>query len=99
MAELAEVLWPQPIQRRAVHLGRAADGVVDARLERLAVLVVPRFFRDIAVVDEHGLRVPVLLFAREPVAALEDEDSLARRRELPRERPATGTTADDDHVI
>ena len=36
VAELAEVLRPQPVERGAVELRRAADEVVDLRLERLA---------------------------------------------------------------
>ncbi len=36
VAELAEVLLAQPVERRAVELRRAADEVVDLRLERLA---------------------------------------------------------------
>ena len=76
--ELAEVLLAQPVERRAVELRRAADEVVDLRLERLALLVVPRVRRDVAVVDEHVLREPVLRLARQPVAALEQQDPLAR---------------------
>ena len=76
--QLAEVLLAQPVERRAVELRRAADEVVDLRLERLAVLVVPGVRRDVAVVDEDVLREPVLRLARQPVAALEQEDALAR---------------------
>ena len=36
-----EILLTQAEQRRAIHLGGAADEVVDTRLERLAVLVIP----------------------------------------------------------
>ena len=99
VAQLAEVLLAQPVQRRAVELGRAADDVMDAGLERLAVAVVPRVRRDVAVVHEDRLRVPVLELAREPVAPLEEEDALARRGEVPRERPAACAGTDDDHVI
>ena len=97
--KLAEVLGPQPVERRSVELGRAADEVVDLRLERLAVLVVPGVLGDVAVVDEDVLRQPVLRLARQPVAALEQQDPLARWREVARERPASGPGADDDHVI
>ena len=41
VAELAEVLLAEPVERGAVELGRPADEVVDLRLERLAFLVVP----------------------------------------------------------
>ena len=75
--QLAEVLRPQPVQRRAVHLRRAADEVVHLRLERLAVGVVPRLFGDVAAVDEDRRRAPVLHLACEEVAALEQQDALA----------------------
>ena len=39
--ERAEVLRAQPVERGAVELGRPADEVVDLRLERLVVRVVP----------------------------------------------------------
>src|SRR5262245_25609102 len=99
MAELAEILRPQAVQRGAVELRRAADEVVDLRLERLALLVVPRLRRDVAVVDEHVLREPILRLAWKPVPTLQQEDPLARWREMPRERAAACAAADDDHVI
>ena len=99
VAQLAEVLAPEPVQRRTVELRLAADVVVDARLEGLALLVVPRLLRDVAVLDEDLVGVPVLDLARQPVAALEDEDPLARRREVARQRPAAGAAADDDDVV
>ena len=37
MAQLAEILLAQAIERRAEHLGRAADEIVHLRLERRAV--------------------------------------------------------------
>ena len=77
VVELAEVLLAQPVERGAVELRRAADEVVDLRLERLALRVVPGVRRDVAVVDEHVLGEPVLRLARQPVAALEQEDPLA----------------------
>ena len=76
--QLAEVLLAKPVERGAVELRRAADEVVDPRLEGLAARVVPGVRRDVAVVDEHVLVRPVLRLAREPVAALEQEDALAR---------------------
>jgi hypothetical protein len=98
VTELAEVLLAEPIERRAVELRRPADVVVHAGLERCAVPVVPRVLRDVAVVDEHRLREPVLELSRQPAAALE-EDALAGGGEVAGERPASGARADHDHVV
>src|SRR5262249_20455408 len=69
VADLAEVLGAQPVERRPVELRRAADEVMDLRLERLAGLVVPRLGRDVAVVDEDVGRLPVLRLPRRAGAA------------------------------
>jgi hypothetical protein len=42
VVKLTEVFCSQPVKRRAVQLGGAADVVVHLRLEGLAVVVVPR---------------------------------------------------------
>ena len=99
VAQLAEVLLAQAVQRGAVELRGAADAVVHLRLERLAVLVVPGVRRHVAVVDEHVVGLPVLRLARQPVAALEQQDALARRGEVADERAAAGAAADDDDVV
>ena len=97
--QLAEVPGAQPVERGAVELRRPAHEVVDLRLERLALLVVPRVLGHVAVVDEHVLGEPVLRLAGQPVAALEQEDALARRGEVARERSAARARSDDDHVV
>ena len=74
--QLAEVLGPQPVERGAVQLRRAADEVVHLRLERGAVGVVPRVGRDVAPVDEHRVGVPVRHLARQEVAPFEQQDPL-----------------------
>ena len=99
VAQLAEVLVAQAVQRRAVQLGGAAHEVVHLRLERLALGVVPGVGRDVAAVDEHVLGRPVLRLARQPVAPLEQQDPLARRCEVPGEGAASGAGADDDDVV
>ena len=99
VAQLAEVLGPQPVQRRPVELRRAADEVVHLRLERLAVGVVPGVLGDVAVVDEHVVCGPVGRLTREPVTALEEQDALAGRRQVVDEGPAAGAAADHDDVV
>jgi hypothetical protein len=88
VAQLAEVLAAQPVERGAVQLGGAAHEVVDLRLERLAVGVVPRVLRHVAVVDEHLVRAPVRGLAGQPAAALEQQDALAGRGQAADERAA-----------
>src|SRR6478736_1140947 len=99
MAKVAEVLFPEPVERGAVELRRAADEVVDLRLERRAARVVPGVRRDVAVVDEDVLREPVRRLARQPIAALQEKDLLPRRSEVARERATARAGSDDDHVI
>ena len=97
--ELAEVLLAQPVQRRAVELRRAADEVVDLRLERLAVLVVPGVLGDVAVVDEDVGGRPVLRLARQPVAALDQQHPLAGRSQAVDEGAPAGAATDHDDVV
>jgi len=87
MPQLPEILASQAIERGAKKFGRTADEVVHLRLKRPAVAVVPGVGGDVAVVLEYRGHIPVLGLALEPVAALEDQDALSRRRELPCERP------------
>ena len=96
--DLAEVLRAQPVQRRAVHLGGAADEIVHLRLERGAVTVVPGIGRDVRPVDEHRPRVPVPQFPGEECAALQQQDPLPGRRERVRQRAAARAGPDHDDV-
>ncbi len=99
VADLTEVLGTEPVEGCAVELGRAADEVVDLRLERCPAAVVPRVLRHVAVVDEHVLRKPVRRLARQPIATLEEQDPLARRSKLARQRAAARARPDDDDVV
>ena len=98
--ELAEVLLAQAVERRAVELGRAADEVVDLRLERLALGVVPGVRRDVAVVDEDVLRR-----ASSAARAAASRRARAAGSACPTapsrcdQRAAAGAAADDDHVV
>ena len=76
VADLAEVLRTQPVERGAVELGGAADVVVDLRLERLAVGVVPGVLGDVLAVDEHRLGTPVVHLPGQVVAPLQQQDLL-----------------------
>src|SRR5262249_22432040 len=99
MAELPEVLGAQAIQGGPVELRGPPDEVVNLGGERVAVSVVPAVLRDVASVGEDVLRQPVLGLAGQEVAPLEQQDPLARRRELVDQRSPSGATPDHDHVV
>ena len=80
--QLAEVLLAEPIERAAIDLAVAADDVMQPRMEGVAGAVVPGVRRLILAVHEHGLGIPVVPLALQVVAALQDQDALAGRREL-----------------
>ena len=94
-----EIALAQPQQHRAVHLGIAADPIVDAGMERLAVFVVPGLVRLVAFAGEYRFAAPVLPLARQIIAAFEDQDPLAGGGEAVREGSASGAAADDDDVV
>jgi hypothetical protein len=54
--------------------------------------------RDIATVDEYLGGVPVLGLARQPASALDEQNALARRGQVPGQGTAAGPAADDDVV-
>src|SRR6185369_6112936 len=82
-----------------VELGVPADVVVRARMELAAVLVIPGVRRVVAVLDEDGPSVPVLLLTRHKVAALQEQDTEAGWREPGGKRPATRASPDDGDVV
>ena len=97
--QLTEVLGPQPVQGGSVQLRRAADVVVDLRLEGLAIRVVPGLGRDVPSLDEYRIGVPVLALSRKEVPAFDEQDLRSRWSEGVRKRAPTRAGADDDHVV
>ena len=97
--DLAEVLGAQAVERRAEHLGRAADEVVHLRGELLVLGVVPGVLRLVAAVDKDVLGPPVLRLASQEVPSLQQQDLLAGAGEPVDERPSPGPAADHDHVV
>jgi len=98
--DLAEVLRPQPVQRRAVHLGGTADEIVHLRLEELAVGgVVPGVPGYVPAVDEYLFRVPIFLFARQEIAAFEQQNSFAPVSEDVCQSAAARARSDDYDVV
>ena len=76
-----EVAFAETEHRRSVELGVAADVVEHARLERL-VVGPPRLVGVIAPLAEDRFRVPVLRFARQRLAAFEDQRACAAATQL-----------------
>ena len=97
--DLAEVLRPEPEQRRAVELGVASDVVVQLGRELVAVPVLPELRRPVLPAHEHRRGVPVVPLPRQVVAAFQDQDALARPGQPVGESPSAGSRADHDHVV
>src|SRR5437867_9402035 len=99
MVDLAEVLFAKTEERGAVKLGVATDVVIRVRMERFTILVLPHFFGVIFRFDVDRPRAPVVLFAPNVVAPLEQQDLFAGWGEVIGESPAPRASADDDHVV
>src|SRR5439155_4116711 len=99
MADLAEVGVPHPEEDRAVELRLAADVIVLAGMELLAVLVDPLLVRLVPRLGDHLGGVPVLGLTANVVATLQQQHAEPGRSEPVRERAASGAGADDDHVV
>jgi hypothetical protein len=97
--DLAEVPLAQAEQDRTVELRVAADEVLLVGLEGAAVLVVPELAGKVAVVDKDLTAIPVLWLARQVAATLQQQDPLARRRQLVRQRATAGAGTNDDDVV
>ena len=95
----AEVLGAQPEERGAVELRVATDVIVLLGHELLAARVDPLLSGRVLALEEHCFRAPVVAFPWEVAASFEQQDALASRGELPRERPAARTAPDDHDVV
>src|SRR5262252_5197707 len=69
------------------------------RLEWLPVAVIPGVLRDVSVVDEDGLRVPVQSLTLQPIATFENQDAFAGGRQGASQGAATGSAPDNDDVV
>ena len=98
VGEFLEVLLAQTEVGGAVHLGGAADEVMATGLEGLAVFVEPGILRDVAVLLEHRVGIPVLRFLGQPVAPLQHQHLQTCGSQMAGQGAATGPTADDHHV-
>ena len=99
MDDLFEIALTQPEERRAIHLGIAADEVMELRAEGAPLGVDPCFGGLVPAIDEDRLRAPVRFLARQIVAAFEDQDALSGRGKRLGKRSAAGAASDDDQVV
>jgi hypothetical protein len=72
---------------------------VRVRAERAACFVEPGFGGAVAQLLPHRGRIPVVVFLRNEVAALDDQDLRAGRRQLARDGAAAGAAPDDHNVV
>ncbi len=94
----AEVFRAQPIHHRAPELGVAADAVVGIRPEWLAAFVQPGFGGAVSEIFPDRGGIPVVIFLRDEIAALDDQDLRAGAGQLARHRAAAGAAANDDDI-
>jgi hypothetical protein len=99
MLEPIEVTLAQPEERRPIKLGVAANVVIRVRVERASVTIPPHVLRVVLGRHVHGARVPVVFLATHVIAALEDQNLLARGGEMVRKRPAASAAANDNYVV
>jgi hypothetical protein len=97
--EFAKIFLAHAKQRCTVELRGAAHEVVRPWLKGFAAVVIPGVLRDIAVLEEDRVDIPVLFLARQKGAALQEQNAFARGRQTVRQCAAAGARANDDHII
>ena len=99
VSNLTEILLTKPQQGRAINLRIAADVILNAGKERLAVLVIPGLFGPVLGFDKDRLGIPVVFLARQVAAAFEKQNPFPRRRQMVSQRSSAGSRSDDDDVV
>src|ERR1700685_323518 len=99
MPDFIEVAFPQPQQNGAVDLAVAAHEIMKAGMKAFAVGAVPGLWCLIARIHKYGLAVPILAFARQVAAALQQEDALSRFRQPPRHGAAARAGTNNDDIV
>lgn len=74
----AEIPLAQAEHRSAIEFGRAADIVIHARIEGIAVTVQPAVASLVFLIEEYGLDVPVRILARNEIAAFQHQDPILK---------------------
>ena len=99
MPDLAEILPAQPEQRRPVHLGVAADVIMNPGMEGAAVAAVPGLLGLVLRLNEYRGRIPILPLPRQIIPALQQQDAFARRGEPVSQRAPSRAAADNDEIV
>src|SRR6476659_4806011 len=99
MTQLAEVLFAQTKQRRAIELCVPADIVVGMGMQILPVAILPHFLGAVLALQVYDRRTPVVFFARYIVASFEQKDLLSGRRQFGRECSTPRAGSDDHDVV
>src|SRR6202023_3194420 len=99
MPDLAEILPAQPEQRRPVHLGVAADVIMNPGMEGASVAALPGLLRLVFRLNEYRGRIPILPLPRQIIPALQQQDALARRGEPVSQRAPSRAAADNDEIV
>src|SRR5688572_15476436 len=99
MGHFLEVAAAEARQAGAIHLGIAPDPVVDPWLERLPGLgVIPGLGGDVALLEEHMVRLAVLRLPGQELAALDNQHIQAGVLQRPSESAAPHAGADDHDI-
>jgi hypothetical protein len=99
MPDLFEIALTQAKQHSSINFAVAADVIVKPRMESLPLGIVPGFRGLVVGVNENGLAIPIFAFAREIVAAFQQQDFLACLRQPPSHGSTTGAGTNDNDVI
>src|SRR5689334_6432140 len=99
MLKLAEVLFAQTEERRAVEFRIPANIVVRVGMQILPVAILPNFLGAVLALQIDDGRAPVVFLTRHIVATFEQKDFLSGGRQSRGERSAPGARPDDDDVV
>src|SRR6516225_9224822 len=99
MAKFSKILSAEPHQSGAIELRVAADEIVRPGHEFIPLDVPPRFNIVVSAVAHDCPGIPILLFPRDEISALEEQYLLPRWSEPISKRAASCSGSNDDDVV
>ena len=99
MAQLAKILRAHAQKRRPIDLGIAADIIMDARMERLAVFIKPCFLGRVFAIGKNRAGIPVVFFLGKKRTAFQDQYAFAGRRQGMGQGTAPGACTDNNNIV